>query len=151
MITIKVSDALQLSALLKGAKVANIESAADKLKVVKILKALKPITTEYTDAQEQLRESCKGKNHEEMESKARQWQEAEQRKKEVPFTEEERIAINTYWGNYQNSIQTALDKLMKEDRQVDLEKISESLLEGLVNSNSEWTLEQITQLDPICD
>ena len=61
--------------LINEAKISKMDDA-DKFKMIKIARALKPVATSFEDFKKDAGEKLKGENHDKMVEKAQQWQEA---------------------------------------------------------------------------
>ena len=107
-------------AILNEAKLTKMEDA-DKFKVIKALRVIKPIAKGYEDFVEDAKNKLKDEKYEDMSNKAQDWNKANQNKKRSSLTEAEK------------------------EVEVEFEKLSEDAFCKLVSSN-DWTCSQILSL-----
>lgn len=146
MFTITKEQALQAQQVLAPAKLTKIEAATDKLKVVKILRQLDKVREEFDETRKSLIEKCKGEKHDEYQKKLDKWQQEEQAKKEISLSEEERIELNVYFQKYNKDVQEALDKEAKENTEIDADKLTAEIADGIIKSNEDLTTRQIASI-----
>ena len=130
--------------LINEAKISKMDDA-DKFKMIKIARALKPVATSFEDFKKDAGEKLKGENHDKMVEKAQQWQ-AEGEK--TTLTEAERIEINKYFNDYNNKIVECLKEEAAKENELDFEPLGEEAFGKRVASN-DWTLGQITAIEEV--
>lgn len=130
--------------LISDAKLTKMEDS-DKFKMIRMIRVLKPVVTNFEDFKKVASEKLKGENHDYMLEKAQQWQ-AEGEK--TTLAEAERIEINKYFNDYNNKIVECLkDEAMKEN-ELDYEPLGADAFAKFVASN-DWTLRQITAIEEV--
>ena len=106
----KTSKIVSVYKTMNDSKLTKMEDA-DKFKVIKALRAIKPISEGYEEFVKLTHEKLKDDKMEEMQKKAQHWQEMQSQGKEVEYSFEERKELNEYFQNFNNTI----EKLMKEE------------------------------------
>lgn len=128
--------------LISDAKLTKMEDC-DKFKMIKIIRALKLVVTNFEDFKKVAKDKLKGDNHDYMLEKAQQWQ-AEGEK--TTLSEAERIEINKYFNDYNNKIVECLKEEAVKENELDFEPLDEEAFGKLVASN-DWTLGQIAAIE----
>lgn len=146
MFKVTKEQALQAQQVLAPAKLTKIEAATDKLKVVKVLRQLDKVREEFDETRKSLIEKMKSEKHDEYQKKLDKWQQEEQAKKEITLSEEERIELNVYFQNYNKDVQEALDKEAKEEVEIDADKLTQEIADGIIKSNEDLTTRQIVSI-----
>lgn len=137
-------------AILNEAKLTKMEDA-DKFKVIKALRVIKPIAKGYEDFVEDAKNKLKDEKYEDMSNKAHDWNKANQNKKRSSLTDAdiaELEAINEYFVGYNKRIETCLKEEAEKEVEVEFEKLSEDAFCKLVSSN-DWTCSQILSLSDV--
>lgn len=147
MKTIKTEKLVSVYALLKGAKLGNIEDE-QKIKLVKSVKAIKKVATAFDDFKNDCLEAMKGAEHDDKVKQAQEWQQQEQEGKEVTLSIDERKALNEYFNKYQQLVTDAVKEEAGKDNEVDIRTITEDSLTKLATAN-DWTIEQIIEVEEI--
>lgn len=130
--------------LISDAKLTKMEDG-DKFKMIRMIRAFKPVVTNFEDFKKVASEKLKGENHDYMLEKAQQWQ-AEGEK--TTLSESERIEINRYFNDYNNKVLECLkDETMKEN-EFDYETLSIQAFGKFVASN-DWTLGEIAAIEEV--
>lgn len=132
-----------LYALLKQSRTTKMEDQG-RMKVLRIIKALRPAAMEYEADVKEAREKMKDEQFEAMTAKAEKWQ-TEGAK---AIEEEEKIAINAYFARYQKKVGEAVVALAGKGRQkaVEFDKLNQDEFMKLISSN-DYTGEQMELLD----
>lgn len=146
MFKVTKEQALQAQQVLAPAKLTKIEAATDKLKVVKVLRQLDKVREEFDETRKSLIEKMKGEKHDEYQKKLDKWQQEEQAKKEITLSEEERIELNVYFQKYNKDVQEALDKEAKEEVEIEADKLTQEIADGIIKSNEDLTTRQIVSI-----
>lgn len=143
----KTIDIATIYSLLNEAKLTKMDDA-DKFKVIKALRKIKPIAKAYEDFIEDAKNKLKGEDFDKMFEKAQTWNKDNQGKKVGELTQEqiaELEPINKYFAEYNQSV----DKCVKEEAEKEVEltfdKLNEEAFGKLVASN-DWTCGQIMAL-----
>jgi len=134
----------EVYAKLADAKITKMEDA-DKFKVIKALKQLKSIATAYEDFKKDAGEKLKGEEHDKMIEKAQKWQ---NEGKDTTLTEEEKIAVNKYFSEYNDKISSCLKEEAAKENELTFEALTEEAFGRLMTSN-DWTLSEITSIEEI--
>ena len=120
--------------ILSGAKLNKMEDN-DKFKVIKIMRELKPINSEITEAIKDAQDKLKDENHDELLEKAKTNQ----------LSEEELIKANAYFKKFEKDIYAAIKDILETEIELK-EKISVEAFEKLIASN-DYTVEVIMILE----
>lgn len=130
----KTSKIVSVYKTMNDSKLTKMEDA-DKFKVIKALRAIKPINEGYEEFVKLTHEKLKDDKMEEMQKKAQHWQEMQSQGKEVEYSFEERKELNEYFQNFNNTI----EKLMKEEgdkeNELTYDKLSEDAFGKYIASN----------------
>lgn len=130
--------------LISDAKLTKMEDC-DKFKTIKIIRALKPVVTNFEDFKKVAKDKLKGDNHDYMLEKAQQWQ-AECEK--TTLSESERIEINRYFNDYNNKISECLKDEGLKENELDYEPLGAGAFGKFVASN-DWTLGEIAAIEEV--
>lgn len=110
--------------ILNGAKLTKMADT-DKYTVIKIMREIKPITVEITEALEVAREKLKSDNHATLQERVQRWNE---------LSESEKVEINSYFNKYNASVDEAMKELTEEDFELKNHLCEESFA-SLIASN----------------
>lgn len=130
-----------LYGLLQQSRTTKMEDQG-RLKVLRIIKALRPAATEYDADVKEAREKMKDDAFEKMTAMAEKWH-AEGGK---ALTDEEKMAVNAYFAKYNKKVAEAVKAIAGKSKKVDLDKLSQDEFLRLINSN-DYTGEQMELLD----
>lgn len=128
--------------LLGNAKTTNLDDA-DKGKILKARKTMRPIADEFESFLKDAQEMLKPEGWEETQKKLSQWQ---QEGEKTTLTEEERISINKALISYQSSIDKAVKAELDKEIEIEIEKLSEGSDIKLMSAN-DWTPNQLDLID----
>ena len=134
----KTIGVVQVYNLLNSAKLTKMDDS-DKFLVIKIMRVLKPIATNYSDAVKDAQDKLKGSDFEEMQKKAQDFDK---------LSNEEKIALNKYFEKYQNDVEKCLKEEAEKENKLKVEKIKEDAFGKFIASN-DFTIEQIMKLQDI--
>lgn len=138
----KVKTIVEAYKLLGNAKTTNLDDA-DKGKILKARKAMRPIADEFEAFLKDAQEMFKPEGWEETQKKLAQWQ---QEGEKTTLTEEERIAINKALIGYQSAIDKAVKTELDKEVEIEIEKLSEGSDIKLMSAN-DWTPNQLDLID----
>lgn len=138
----KVKTIIEAYKLLGNAKVSNLDDA-DKSKILKARKAMRPIADEFEAFLKDAQELFKPEDWEEVQGKISQWQ---QEGEKTTLSEEERIAINKALIGYQSSIDKAVKAELEKEIEIEIEKLSEGSDIKLMSAN-DWTPNQLDLIE----
>ena len=127
----KTKQVIEAYATLKSAKLTQM-SSEDKFKVIKIMRVLRPIATEWDEFIQTIDEKCKGENHDGIIKDVQQWQ-TEGEKTSIPLTR--RIEINNYLDKYNKERQRMIEEEQNKEVAVSFDKLSEKAFEKFIESN----------------
>lgn len=113
-----------------------------KIKVVKIIKALKPIATDYEDFRKDALERLKPEGFDEMVKKAEQWQKDGEN---TTLTATERAGINQFFADYQMEVDKCLKEETEKEHDLEFAKLSEDEFTQFADSN-DFTAGQMIEL-----
>lgn len=137
----KIDRIAMLYGLLKQSRTTKMEDLG-RMKVLRIIKALRPAAMEYEADMKEAREKMKDEKFETMTAKAEKWQ-TEGAK---AIAEEEKIAVNAYFARYQKKVNEAAAALASKAKKVEFDKLSNDEFLKLISSN-DYTGEQMELLD----
>ena len=127
----KKKDVVSAYGSLNSAKLSKMEDNA-KFKVIKALRQIKKVNSEYEDFLKDAQEKLKGDDFESMKEKVQKWQE-EGEKSNLPMSE--RIAINKFFTEYNNSVSKCMKEEEEKEVDLDYEKLTEDEFKAFVSSN----------------
>lgn len=137
--------------LLLGAKM-NSMTGAEKLSLVRILRAMKPVAVEFTDASKDIEQKMKPENYDERLRKAIAYEQKKQNPEitvEQPeMTDEEYHAFIQELQEYRQLVAKAIDELGGEEVELNAEPLTEGAMEHLLQDN-EWSTEQVMNIDDV--
>lgn len=140
----KTIDITNIHKLLNSAKLTKMEDS-DKIKVIKIVRSIRPIATDYEEFVKQVYNQFKAEDHEAMTERAENWNKSHQGMKVSDLSQqelEELKTINSYFGEYDKRVENSLKKEAENEVTLTIEMLSEDAFCKLVSSN-DWTCEQI--------
>lgn len=143
----KTIEITNIYAVLNEAKLTKMEDA-DKFKVIKALRVIKPVAKGYEDFVEEAKNKLKADDHDKMTEKAQAWNKDNQGKKVGELTQEqidELNTINTYFAKYNKRVETCLKEEAEKEVELTFDKLSDEAFGKLVASN-DWTCGQILSL-----
>lgn len=148
MITIKTKDALEAHNILNGAKYGKLEDA-DKIKLWKIVRALKPIATKFQedvkDASDKFKSEFEG--FDENLKKAQGYEKGKaEGKEDLPMTEEEYKAFIEVFKKYNKLVSDAVNEFAEAEVNLNIETLSEDAFGKLLSSN-DWSIDKTTSID----
>lgn len=151
---VKTEMLLAVFNVLNTAKYGKLDDA-DKIKVWKIARQMKPIATKFEEETKDAAEKMKpGEEFDEQLQKAQQY-EVEIRKpdcdaEKLPMGAAEYQAFITEFKKYQKLVNDAVMEFADKEVEIDFEPVSEDVFGKLMASN-DWTVDQATTLgDFIC-
>ncbi|MBO5631081.1 MAG: hypothetical protein J5965_18595 [Aeriscardovia sp.] len=148
MITIKTKQALEAYNILNGAKYSKLEDA-DKIKLWKIVRALKPIATKFQedvkDASDKFKSEFEG--FDENLKKAQDYEKGKaEGKEDLPMTEEEYKAFIEVFKKYNKLVSDAVNEFAEAEVDLNVETLSEDAFGKLLSSN-DWSIDKTTSID----
>lgn len=138
----KVKSIVEAYKLLGNAKTTNLDDA-DKGKILKARKTMRPIADEFESFLKDAQEMLKPEGWEETQKKLAQWQ---QEGEKTTLSEEERIAINKALIGYQSAVDKAVKAELDKEIEIEIEKLSEGSDIKLMSAN-DWTPNQLDIID----
>lgn len=150
--TIKTKEALEAYNILNGAKYGKLEDA-DKIKLWKIVRVLKPIAEKFEEDSKDASERFM-QEFDNFKEKLQKAQEYERQNKEnnenLPMTEEEYKAFLVDFVKYNKLVSDAMTEYAETEIEVDIKTISEDAFSKLMSSN-DWDINQTTKVDFIIE
>lgn len=138
----KVKSIVEAYKLLGNAKTTNLDDA-DKAKILKARKAMRPIADEFEAFLKDAQEMFKPEGWEETQNKLAQWQ---QEGEKTTLSEDERKSINKALIGYQSAIDKAVKAELDKEVEIEIEKLSEGSDIKLMSAN-DWTPNQLDLID----
>ena len=150
--TIKTNEVLEVFNLLNQAKYGKLEDA-DKIKVWKITRILKPVATKFEDDTKDAAEKFK-EGYENLDERLQQAQEFEkaQKNNDIDATTlkmgaaEFQAFIKGDWADYNKTVSEAVKEFAEKEVEVEFEPITEEVLGKLMSSN-DWSFGQACKLE----
>ena len=139
---VSVKKIVEAYKLLGEAKVTKLEDA-DKGKILKARKAMRPIADEFDAFLKDAQEMFKPEGWEETQKKLSQWQ---QEGEKTTLSEDERKSINKALIAYQASIDKAIKDGLNKEVEIEIETLSEGSDIKLMSAN-DWTPNQLDLID----
>lgn len=136
--------------ILNEAKLTKMEDA-DKFKVIKALRVIKPVAKGYEEFAEEAKNKLKGDDYDKMSELAQTWNKANKGKKANELSQDDIDTlndINSYFADYNKRIEECLKEEAEKEVEVEFEKLSEDAFCKLVSSN-DWTCSQILSLSDV--
>lgn len=133
----KKSEVLAIYEIVKAAKVTKMEDA-DKFKVVKALKTMKPVATDFDEFKKDALDKLKSEDHDAMTEKAQKWQSEGEN---TTLSVEERAELNKYFNEYNNKVLECVREEAEKDIELSIEKLNDESFQKFVASN-DWNTEQ---------
>ena len=146
----KIKECIEAAALLKTAKVTKMEDA-DKLTVVKAMRALKQVASEYESLYNDMQEKLKGEYHTEMMNRAKLFNE---HYAQTPYNElsagvrKEREELNAYFMDYNSRLAAAMKEEEEKEVSPEYNRLTEDAFGKLIASN-DFSVEQILNLETV--
>ena len=137
----KIERIAMLYGLLKQSRTTKMEDQG-RMKVLRIIKALRPAAQEYEADMKEAREKMKDGQFDAMTAKAEKWQ-TEGAK---ALSDEEKVAVNAYFTRYNKAVAKAVDALAGKQKKAEFDKLSQDEFQKLISSN-DYTGEQMELLD----
>ena len=142
----KTSTIIEVYQLLNNAKLTKMESKK-KFQIIRIMRAMKPVTEEWDSFVKTMDEKLKGEHHEEMLAKAQQWQKEGEK---TTLSLDERMAVNEYFGKLDRERRQLVASEQSKEVNILFDKLTEEAFEHLVDSN-DFNVGQIVALqEAIC-
>ena len=141
----KTIDIVNAYNVLNGAKLAKMQDA-DKFTVIRAMRALKPIQTDYEAAVRDAQERLKPEDFDDLQKKAAEWNNAHKDKKLTDLTPEERATlegINAAYRDYTEKVEQCVRDLAETEKTLDYTRLSQDAFGKLLESNPEWKMQEI--------
>ena len=141
----KVIDIVNAYNVLNAAKLAKMQDA-DKFTVIRAMRALKPIQTDYEAAVRDAQERLKPEDFDDLQKKAADWNATHKDKKLTDLTPEERATldgINAAYRDYTDKVEQCVRDLAETEKTLDYTRLSQDAFGKLLESNPEWKMQEI--------
>ncbi len=136
----KTIDIVNAYNVLNGAKLAKMQDT-DKFTVIRAMRALKPIQTDYEAAVRDAQERLKPEDFDDLQKKAAEWNNAHKDKKLTDLTPEERTTldgINAAYRDYTEKVEQCVKDLAEKDVVASYARLAEDAFGKLLEGNPEW-------------
>lgn len=141
----KTIEAVKAYRILKSAKLTKMDDA-DKLKTIKAMRVLRPVSEEYDKDVEEGRKALQDDKFEEMQQKAQKHNEAVQEKKQEGLLGYSELKeLNEYFTSYDKSVRKMLQELDDKELTLTIGRMSEEAFGRLAASN-DLTCEELETL-----
>lgn len=127
----KTKQIVEVYNTLNGARLSKMDDK-DKFLVIKAMRQLKPIATSYGEFVQDAQERLKGDGFEDIQKKARQWQEEGE---STTLSLEERRDINVYLNDYGRKVEECVAEEAGKENELDYVRLAEEAFGKLVASN----------------
>lgn len=128
---LKVSDVVNIYKPLNTSKLTKMESA-DKFKVLKAMRAMKPIADEWDSFITTIDSKLQGENHEDIIEKVKKW---ESEGENTTLTLKERSEINKYLMKLNKEKNECTKDELNKEVEIEFEKLNKSAFEKFIESN----------------
>ena len=140
----KTIDIVKAYRIINDAKLTKMEDA-DKFKVIKATRQLKPVAASFDEFVKEAQERLKPEGWDDMQKKARQWQEDGDKS---ALTAEERREINRYFMNYNAKVEECVKDEAEKEPELTYERLSEEAFGKFIASN-DYDVRTIIELENI--
>ena len=145
---IKTDALLKVFNVLNGAKYGKMDDA-DKIRVFKIVRKLKPIAEAFEDESKDAAEKLKFEGFDTLLEKAKEYEvKVKKEGEELPMTTEEYNKFISDFKNYNKLVGEAIKEFAERENELDFDGITEDAFNKLMNSN-DWTFGQAAALEVI--
>lgn len=155
-ITIKTSEILTAYNVLNNAKYGSMDDA-DKIKVWRICRTLKPVATKFEEDNKDAAEKFKAevKDFEELLPKAQEYERMLQNNEDMsksPIGAAQYDAFIKDFKHYNELVGKAVEKLANKEVTISFEALTDEAFGKLMASNTDWKMSQVMALsDIICE
>lgn len=136
----KTEQVVAVYKLINESKLTKMEDA-DKFKIIKIMRAMKPIATSYEDFQKDAQEKLKDDNFEVMQKRAQDLQSNEGKGSPEEFRE-----VNAYYEKYYKALNDCLKSELEKENDFTYEKLSEDAFGKYLASN-DFKMDEILKIE----
>ena len=134
--------------LINPAKLSKMEDA-DKFKVIKAIRAMKPIAESFEGFIKDAREKLKDEKSEEMQERANKWNEKHgetKRNSDIPAEDlKELEAINAYFAKYGTKVNECVKEEADKEHELSFDKLTEDAFCKFIASN-DFDVKSIVEL-----
>lgn len=141
----KTIEAVKAYRILKSAKLTKMDDA-DKLKTIKAMRVLRPVSEEYDKDVEEGRKALQDDKFEEMQQKAQKHNEAVQEKRQEGLLGYSELKeLNEYFTSYDKSVRKMLQELDDKELTLTIGRLSEEAF-GKMAASNDFTGEELETL-----
>lgn len=140
----KTIDIVKAYRIINDAKLTKMEDA-DKFKVIKATRQLKPVAASFDEFVKEAQERLKPEGWDEMQKKSRKWQEDGDKS---TLTVEERREINRYFTDYNAKVEECVKEEAEKEPELTYERLSEEAFGKFIASN-DYDVRTIIELENI--
>lgn len=126
------------------AKLSKMEDA-DKYKVIKAIREMKPIAEQFDSFVSDARERLKPEDFDAMQKQAVKWQEEGEN---TTLTMEERVRLNRYFEDYNKKVEECVREESEKEHELKFCRLSEDAFCKFLGSN-DWDVKTIVQLEGV--
>lgn len=142
------------ASLLATADISQIESTADKYRIIRALRILKPIAHWFDDFREDAASKLRAADHESLMADFRLMQDEDRRIKdgslaELSFSVQKINAITAYVRTYSRQVRECIDVEAFKPNDLDILPISEQSIMQLVEANDSWTTDDCAVIEEL--
>ena len=147
---IKTKEVSEVFQILNGCKYTKLEDA-DKVKVWKIGRALRPVAEKFNEDSQSAAESMKPtEDFSERFQQAQEYEKAKSENRAAPISEDEYMKFVDEFRKYNDLVNKAINDYAEKEVELEIETISEDAFGKLMSSN-EWTVAQTMKVEIIVE
>lgn len=141
----KTIDIVNAYNVLNAAKLTKLADA-DKFTVIRAMRELKPIHTDYEEAVKDAQERLKPEDFDALQKRAADWNATHKDKQLKDLTPEERTTldgINAAYRDYTSKVEECIRDIAEKEKELDYTRLTQNAFGKLLESNPDWTMQQI--------
>lgn len=136
MKTIQVTNAYKA---ISPAKLTKMDDA-DKFKVIKAIRVMKPIATSFEDFVKDAHESLKDEDYPKMDERGKKWNEkygdGKKERSDIPAEDlKELDVVNAYFADYRKKVDNCLKEEADKEHELSFDKLTEEAFGKFISSN----------------
>lgn len=136
----KTKDVVTVYKLINESKLSKMEDAG-KFKMIKIMRAMKPVATSFEDFQKDAQEKLKDEDFEGMQKRAEALQQNQNNADPKEFKE-----VNAYYEKYYKALNDCLNPELEKENDFEYEKLTEEEMGKYLASN-DFKMDEIMKIE----
>lgn len=130
---------------INAAKLTKMDDA-DKYRVIKAIREMKPVVESFDSFVQDARERLKPEDFDAMQKQAVKWQEEGEN---TTLTMEERIELNHHFEEYNEKVQECVREESEKEIELKFARLSEEAFCKLMASNPDWDVKTAVQVEEV--